>query len=197
MSRTVKVVGIGGSARPGSTAEKALRLALAEAERLGARVSLVAGADLVMPLYDPSGGAGSPQAERLLAEVTDADGLILASPAYHGTVSGLVKNALDHVEELREADRPYFSGRAVGVLAVGMGWQGAVNTLTALRGVVHALRGWPTPLGVAVNTEVIGFGSDGTCTDPRVAGQLAAMAGQVVDFARQSAAAREFAATTA
>ncbi|MDI5964890.1 NAD(P)H-dependent oxidoreductase [Streptomyces sp. SL13] len=196
MARTVKVVGIGGSARPGSTAERALRITLAEAERLGAHVSLISGADLAMPLYDPREGANSPQAQRLLAEVAAADGLVLASPAYHGTVSGLVKNALDHVEELRGGDHPYFTGRAVGCLAVGMGWQGAVNTLTALRGVVHALRGWPTPLGVAVNTESTGFGPDGTCTDDRVTAQLAAMAGQVVDFAHRSPAARELTPVT-
>ncbi len=187
MSGMVKVVGIGGSARPGSTAEKALRITLAEADRLGAHVSVISGADLAMPLYDPREGASSPQAVRMLAEVADADGIVLASPAYHGTVSGLVKNALDHIEELNDGDRPYFTGRAVGCLAVGMGWQGAVNTLGALRGVVHALRGWPTPLGVAVNTETVAFTPDGSCSDPRVTSQLTAMAAQIVAFAEQSA----------
>src|SRR5204863_6434613 len=33
-------------------------------------------------------------------------------------------------------------GRPVGSVATGAGWQGAVNTLTALRNIVHALRGW-------------------------------------------------------
>jgi FMN reductase len=183
MQQAVKVVGIGGSSRPGSTAELGLRVALAEAARLGAEVSLVSGAELVMPLYDPRVASCPPQARRLLAEVASADGVLLASPAYHGTVSGLLKNALDYTEELRDDARPYLSGRAVACLSVGMGWQGAVTTLAALRDVVHALRGWTTPLGVALNSATAGFGADGECDAPHIQQQLTAMAGQVVEFA--------------
>lgn len=184
MRQPVTVVGIGGSPRPGSTAERALRAVLAEAERLGARTTLIAGNELMMPLYDPREPVRSPQALRLVSEVAAADGLVLASPAYHGSVSGLVKNALDHVEELREDPRPYFTGRAVGCLAVGEGWQGAVSTLSGLRDVVCALRGWPTPLGVALNSAEAGFRSDGRCTDARIQAKLETVAGQLVEFAR-------------
>ena len=187
VQQTVKVVGIGGSPRPDSTAERALRVVLAAAERHGAQVSLIGGAELVMPLYDPRTEIRSPRALRLVSEIAGADGLVLASPAYHGSVSGLVKNALDHVEELRDDARPYFSGRAVGSLAVAQGWQGGVSTLAALRDVTHALRGWPTPLGVVVNSATAGFGPDGNCSDPHVQGQLETMAAQVVDFARMYA----------
>ncbi|MEU7387540.1 NADPH-dependent FMN reductase [Streptomyces tanashiensis] len=191
MQQTVKVVGIGGSPRPDSTAERALRVVLAEAERHGAEVSLIGGAELVMPLYDPRDELRSARALRLVSEIAAADGLVLASPAYHGSISGLVKNALDHVEELRDDARPYFSGRAVGSLAVAQGWQGGVSTLAALRDVTHALRGWPTPLGVVVNTATTGFGPDGACTDPHVRRQLETMATQVVDFARMTRLASE------
>lgn len=190
MQQTVKVVGIGGSPRPHSTAEQALRAALSEAARMGAEVSLIGGADLVLPLYDPREAVGSPQALRLVSEVASADGVILASPAYHGTISGLVKNALDYMEELREDERPYFSERAVGCLSVAQGWQGAVSTLAALRGVTHALRGWPTPLGVALNGAAVGFTEDGQCDDPHIQSQLTAMAAQVVEFARSRKQAR-------
>ncbi len=189
MQQTVNVVGIGGSSRPGSTAEQALRVVLDEAERRGATVTLIGGPELAMPLYDPREGAATPQARRLLSAIAGADGLVLASPAYHGTVSGLVKNALDHVEELRGDARPYFSGRAVGCVSVAKGWQGAVSTLAALRDVTHALRGWPTPLGVAVNTSVAGFSPAGRCQDPHVQGQLEAMGSQVVEFAMMRALA--------
>ncbi|MFC4608485.1 NADPH-dependent FMN reductase [Streptomyces maoxianensis] len=184
MPQTVKVVGVGGSLRPGSTAEQALRVVLTAAERLGAEVRLIGGAELMMPLYDPSREVVAPPARRLVAELAAADGVVLATPAYHGSVSGLVKNALDHVEELRDDVRPYLSGRAVGCLAVAHGWQGAVSALAALRDVTHALRGWPTPLGAAVNTATTEFGPGGVCTDPRVQGQLETIAAQVVEFAR-------------
>ncbi|WP_405977505.1 NADPH-dependent FMN reductase [Streptomyces sp. NBC_00158] len=183
----MRIVGIGGSTRPGSTAERALRAVLAEAERLGARVSLLAGPDLVMPSYDPGGAPLTPAARRLVAEAARADGVVLASPAYHGGISGLVKNALDHLEELRDDPRPYLSGRAVGCLAVGQGHQGAVVTLGALRAVTHALRGWPTPLGVALDSSRTALGPAGRCEDAHVEGQLRGVAEQVVDFARMSA----------
>ncbi|GLV79772.1 MULTISPECIES: NADPH-dependent FMN reductase [Streptomyces] len=186
VQRPVNVLGIGGSTRPGSTAELALRATLAAAERLGAKGTVIGGAELVMPLYDPAERDLSRPARRLLEAVAEADALVIASPAYHGSTSGLLKNALDHIEELRTDERPYLSGRAVGCLTVAQGWQSGVATLGALRTITHALRGWPTPLGVVVNTSATGFTEDGHCADPRVREQMETMARQVVEFARMS-----------
>lgn len=183
MRQPMRVVGIGGSPRPGSAAENALRVALAEAERLGAEVELFGGERLLMPLYDPRGGHRSAQARRLIGAVAGADGVLLATPAYHGGISGLVKNGIDYLEELREDVRPYLSGRAVGCVAVSDGRQGAVTALGTLRGVAHALRGWPTPLGVALDDVSSCFGPDGACVDARSRGQLMTLAAQVVEFA--------------
>jgi FMN reductase len=114
-----------------------------------------------------------------------ADGIILGSPGYHGSISGLVKNALDYAEDLRTDVRPYFSGRAVGCIATAGGWLGAVNTLGALRDIVHALRGWPTPLGAAINSAEKVFDEAGACQVPRVAQMLELIAGEVLSFVRQ------------
>jgi FMN reductase len=54
-----------------------------------------------------------------------------------------------------------------------------------LRSVVHALRGWPTPLGVAVNTELAIWGPDRELADRAVVAQIEIMVGQVVDFAHR------------
>ncbi|MFF0967330.1 NADPH-dependent FMN reductase [Streptomyces sp. NPDC003703] len=185
-----RIVGLGGSPRPGSSAEQALRCVLEEARRLGADTRLIAGADLAVPLFDPTARIRPPGVFRLLSEVAEADGVVLASPAYHGSLSGLVKNALDYLEELRDEPRPYLSGRAVGCVAVGQGWQGAMTTLGALRDVVHALRGWPTPLGVAVNTAEGAFDADGALVDPGLRDRLHLMAAEVVGFARRARAPR-------
>ncbi|MER6916113.1 NADPH-dependent FMN reductase [Streptomyces sp. NPDC000594] len=184
--RPISIVGIGGSTRPGSTAELALRATLAAAARLGARTTVIGGAELIMPLYDPGERPRDRcrPARRLLDAVAEADGVVIASPAYHGSTSGLIKNALDHIEELRTDRRPYLTGRAVGCLAVSQGWQSGVATLGTLRTITHALRGWPTPLGVVVNTSAVGFTEDGSCTDPHVREQMETMARQVVEFAR-------------
>lgn len=51
---TVSVVGIGGSLRTDSQSERALRIALEGAERAGAKTTVITGADLVLPFYDPA-----------------------------------------------------------------------------------------------------------------------------------------------
>jgi FMN reductase len=84
--------------------------------------------------------------------------------------------------------RPYFDGRAVGCIAVASGWQASVTTLTALRSIVHALRGWPTPVGVALNSTVKLFDDDGNCLDENGKEQLELMGQQVFQFARMQMA---------
>lgn len=164
--------------------ERALQVCLNAAKDLRADVRLINGAELTMPLYTARTEVIHQHATTLIREVADSDAVVVASPAYHGTVSGLVKNALDHLEELREDSRPYLSGRAVGCIAVGQGWQGAVSTLSTLRDITHALRGWPTPIGVAVSSRTTMFGHDGQCDDTHVQDQLTLMAQQMVEFAR-------------
>jgi FMN reductase len=179
---TVHVVGIGGSIRADSQSERALRIALAGAEAAGAKTTMFSGTQLLLPFYDPSLPDRPAEALRMVEELRSADGVLLVSPGYHGTVSGLVKNALDYVEDLREDEAPYLDGRAVGCVAAAFGWQAAVTTLTALRSIVHALRGWPTPLGAAINSAQVTFDETG-CSDPKVEDILRTIGQQVVDFA--------------
>lgn len=180
---TVTVVGIGGSIRADSQSERALRIALEGARNAGASTFAVTGEDLVLPFYDPALTERTDAAKRLVEALRGADGVVLVSPGYHGTVSGLVKNALDYVEDLREDSRPYLDGRAIGCVATAQGWQAAVTTLTALRSIVHALRGWPTPLGAALNSAQVEFDTAGGCSDASVVDSLRTIGHQVVDFA--------------
>lgn len=182
---TVTVVGVGGSVRPDSQSERVLHAALEGAREAGAKVRAITGADLVLPFYDPHMTERTPQAAELVEALRAADGVLIASPGYHGTVSGLVKNALDYVEDLRGDDRPYLDGRAVGCIGVAYGWQASVTTLQALRSVAHALRGWPTPLGGAVNSAETRFGPGGACEDEKVAATLRTIGRQVVEFTEQ------------
>jgi FMN reductase len=123
----------------------------------------------------------------------------LVSPGYHGTVSGLVKNALDYVEDLRADPRPYLDGRAVGCVAMALGWQATVTTLTALRSIVHALRGWPTPLGAALNSTEMSFDDHGVPSDLAVGRTLGTIGEQVVQFAldHRAGSARNYRAGSA
>lgn len=188
-ARKPYIIGIGGTTRTNSSTEKALMVALRKAESLGAEVRLFGAEALDLPMYEPENPERSPAAVHFVNEVRKADGILLASPGYHCGISGLVKNALDYVEDLSKDPSPYFRGRAVGIIATGAGWQGAVLTLSALRNVVHALRGWPTPLGVPMSTRESPFDADGECTLPQLKDQLETLATEVVDFALHRGAA--------
>jgi FMN reductase len=191
MSRQARgpvVLGFGGALRRGSSTERALLAALEQAERAGAVTELIAAHDLELPLYAPERPERPPAAVRFLEAVRRADGLITASPGYHGGPSGLIKNALDYLEDLRDDARPYLHGRAVGCIACASGWRAAETTLTALRTNVHALRGWPTPLGAAINSAGAVF--DGTTVvELTVSKQLTEVGRQVTDFALRHARA--------
>ncbi len=182
------IVGLGGTVRPGSSSETALVRALATAEAAGARTELFGGAFLAgLPIYNPHGPAAGAEQARFLAAVSAADGVIVASPGYHGSISGAVKNALDTLEALRDDPRPYFDGRAVGCIVSAGGGQAAGSTLATLRAIVHALRGWPTPFGATLGAAGL-FDDAGAFTDPHDAWQVETVARQVVDFASRWAA---------
>ncbi len=177
------VVGLGGSMRADSQSERALSVVLQGAQGAGAETVAITGVDLILPFYDPAVFERDEVAHRLVHALRQADGVVLVSPGYHGTVSGLVKNALDYVEDLRDDPRPYLDGRAVGCVAMARGWQATVTTLTALRSIVHALRGWPTPLGAALNATEVSFDDRGVASDPAVDRTLRTIGEQVVQFA--------------
>jgi FMN reductase len=177
------IVGLGGTTRPGSSSERALLLALAHARAMGCRTQDFGGLSLPTEVFDPTRGERSPAARALVAALREADGVLIATPAYHGGVSGLVKNALDFTEDLREDPRPYLSQRAVGCIVCADGPQALGATLGALRAIVHALRGWPTPYGATLSTTARPFDDDGHA-DPATQLALETVAAEVVGFAR-------------
>jgi FMN reductase len=181
------IIGIGGTTRPNSSSEVAMRISLSAAAQVGAEVMALSGVDCQLPMYAPEVPMRTPAARALVQLVARCDGIILSSPSYHGSLSGMLKNALDYVEDLREDARPYFEGRAVGCIVCAAGWQGVGTTLTALRSIVHALRGWPTPLGVGINSQTKPFGPQGECLDASLRSQLALLGQQVVQFALDKA----------
>jgi FMN reductase len=184
----LRIVGIGGTLRPRSSSGCALLFCLDHAKAQGATVTAFTGADLVAPLYDPGVGEVPDGMGKMIAALRAADGIILASPGYHGGISGAIKNALDYTEEMAGDPRAYFDGLAVGCIATAAGWQATGATLTALRGIVHALRGWPTPLGVMLNSSEPLFDETGGCIAEQTRTSLAAMTDQVIGFARMRSA---------
>jgi FMN reductase len=174
------IVGLGGTARASSSSERVLKLVLDAAGRHGARTRLFGGRDLDLPMYNPESEARDPRAVALVDALRDCDAVVVASPGYHGAVSGLVKNALDYVEDLRSDERTYLDQRAFGCVSCAYGWQAAVATLTQLRTIGHALRAWPTPLGLAVNSAELVWDAQGLPADGALTAQIDTLAEQLL-----------------
>ncbi len=182
MSKAPFIVGFGGTTRPRSTSEKLVAAVLEEARVLGARTELFGGEALAaLPHYAPEYPGRTPEQTALLEAIRQADGIVIGTPAYHGGVSALVKNAIDLLADLQDDERVFLDGRPVGIVVAAGGWQGAGVTLSAMRDIVHALRGWPTPVGVAATSSSV-FDAEGRITDSAVAKAVAAQAQQLTGF---------------
>jgi FMN reductase len=183
------IVGIGGGWRDGSTTEQALRVVLDAVARMGLETHCFAGEALAaFPIYRPGTPLPAVAAD-YLAAVRRAQGIVIATPGYHGGISGMVKNALDMLEETSGDTCPYLEGRAVGCVVTGFGWQTCGTTLASVRSIVHALRGWPTPMGAALNVSTNPFDGAGGGRDRKALAQLETVAHQVATFARSGIAA--------
>lgn len=173
-----RVVLLSGSLNENSLTDRIASWCADRAADAGADVEVYTGQRLDFPLYSPS-RALPPRTLGYLESLERADGVVLLSPAYHGTVSGVLKNAVDYLNELLDRAVPLLDGRAVGCVSVSLGEQGAGTTLNTLRTMAHALRGWPTPLGVALPRSRSELDPDGKPLDPAALAQLEAMLGQV------------------
>ena len=74
----------------------------------------------------------------------------------------------------------YLDNTPWGCISCAYGWQAAVGTLGQLRVIGHALRAWPTPLGVAINSADPVWDEAGELVDGTVRGQLDMLATQLL-----------------
>jgi NAD(P)H-dependent FMN reductase len=173
-SVAIRVVGLAGSLRSGSV-QYALRGA-AEKRALTGELDL---ATYGLPFFGREGENDNARAvERFRADLRAADGIILGSPELHGSVSGVLKNALD----LASAEE--FGGKMVGLLAVAGGRMGATDTLSHLRTIGRSLHAWVVPLQASIGDSGKAFDSNGEPADPELAERLKAIGSQVAHFAR-------------
>lgn len=177
------IVGIGGTTRTGSTSELALRTTLQYAETLGCDTHIFAGLDLPFEMFDPTKNSRNVVAKNMIDALRLADGIVIASPAYHGSISGLIKNAIDYTEDMRNDDRPYFMNRAVGLIVCADGAQAMGATLAGMRAMVHALRGWPTPYAATINSTIKPFGVNGQSPTPETLSACQLVAKELVQMA--------------
>jgi FMN reductase len=183
--RRLKVVGIGGTLRAGSASLGALGRALAAAGEAGAETELLDLRELNLPMYEPGLPLDEfgPGAERLVDALRGADAILISTAAYHGTLAGVTKNALDFAQFLSGGENPYFDGKVVGLISTAGGEQAGANATGALVHVVHALRGVVAPLMVSIPKAWQRTDDSGAVTDELYGRRLDSLGGLVVDLA--------------
>jgi FMN reductase len=183
MVKSVRVIGVGGSLRAGSTSRSALRAALDGTLGAGAEPGLIGVRELDLPMYTPERPVPAP-ARRFAEAVYACDALIWSTPTYHGSVSGSFKNALDWLILLAGRDPPYLTNKPVGLVAAAGGIQG-LQAVTSLDFIARALRAWSVPLVMPVAHAGPSFDQEGRLVDEMIGTQLRELGAEVVRAARQ------------
>ncbi|HEY9846192.1 MAG TPA: NADPH-dependent FMN reductase [Candidatus Caenarcaniphilales bacterium] len=175
----VRIVGIAGSLRPNSHTHQALNLAIQRVAAIGATVELLDLRTMKLPFcHGGDSYPGYPDVERLQEAVKQADGLILATPEYHGSVSGVLKNALDLMSF------EHLSDKVVGLISV-LGGQPNSNALNDLRVIIRWVHGWVIPEQIAVGQAWKAFSPDGKIADEKLAHRFDQFAQSLVENTRK------------
>jgi FMN reductase len=177
----ISVVAISGSLRRDSITFFAVRNALEACAAAGARTEMI---DLRSPEWmlpfcdarDEEEQAHEPVVARLRERVGGACALILGSPEYHGSVSGVLKNALD----LMSSEQ--FKGKMVGLVSVAGGAHGA-GSLSHLRLIMRAVHAWVVPQQVMVPYAGKAFDAAGKPNDPKLLKRFQELGAEVVKYA--------------
>ena len=175
----VRVVGVAGSLRTTSATLMAVRYALVGAEECGAQVEVLDLAAYDLPFLGREQERTAVMAvERFLTDLRGADGIILGSPEIHGSISGVLKNALDLT------NRELFEGQMLGIIGVAGGRMGASETLNQLRTIGRSLHAWVVPTQVSIAAVDEAFDSRGEPADQEIGERLKLVGRQVAHFAR-------------
>lgn len=181
-SDPIRILGIGGTTSAKSWSLVPLQEALRKTELHGCETSLATVYDLNLPLLHTEWRLEDypPTLNWLLNEVRRADGIIICSPTYHGTVSGAIKNVLDLLIFLRKDNPPYFGGKPVGLMAYG--GMTAMGVLQALTNSVRGLKGISLPTYVAVPEDTVNRDTV-RIKSPKIDERIDLMVEELVSFA--------------
>lgn len=178
MNPELKIIGLSGSLREGSHTRQALAVALRGAAELGAHTRLLDLNDYALPFCTGKMGDNAPTGvKQLRAEVQAAHGVLLGTPEYHGSYSGVLKNALD----LLGFDE--FEGKVVGLVSVSGGALGGLQALNDLQVVLRALHAWVVPEFAALPRARMLFTAEGQLQHSESEARLLKVGRQVARFA--------------
>lgn len=173
--RDIRIVAVLGTVRPGSYTSKALALVTDELRRQeGVTVDVVDPAKLDLPL---PGGGPSKDAERMRELMSNATGVILSTPEYHGGYSATIKLVIENL-----GFPSVLSGKPVALLGVAAGQIGAIKSLESLRSVCSHVGAivLPGPVSIARVREV--FAEDGTVQDGKIEARIRSVAANLIGY---------------
>ena len=157
----LKLLGVSGSLREKSTSLRAMSLLLDAARQYGAEPRILDLRVANLPMYNPD-AEPDPQVAKCLADVAWADAYVLASPDYHGSMSGAMKNFLDyHWSE--------FAGKLFAYLCASH--ERGITVMEGMRLAVRQCYGWSLPYNVAVHSQE-DFDDVGVIKNPKTLSRL-------------------------
>lgn len=180
----IRILGIGGTTSERSWSLVPLDIALDKAEAAGADVVRATIYDLDLPMFrtDWKLEQYPPTLPWLLDQIRQADGLIICSPTYHGTMSGAIKNLLDALIFLGWDKPAYLGGKPVALMAYG--GMTSMGVLSGLTQVVRGLKGIAIPTHIAVPERAVDRETV-TITDERVLSRMDEMIAELLRFSSQ------------
>jgi len=166
------LLGVSGSLREKSRTALALRLLLGFAEEHGAEIRMLDLRAIELPLYRPDHAGGSAAELRLGTDMQWASAVVLASPDYHGSMSGTMKNFLDYNWE-------ECAGKVFGYVCSSH--EKGLTVMDQMRTVVRQCYGWSMPYGVSFDGRT-DFDSEGALKNAKVETRLRMMARDLVIY---------------
>ena len=179
-NRQIRIAMIQGSVREGNYTSKAAAIVADElAKQSGVAVDVIDPTGMQLPL--PGTGIDSPEAEDMQRTVSEAVGVVLATPEYHGSYSSVMKLVIENM-----GFPSALSGKPVALLGVAAGQIGAIKALEHLRSVCSHVGGivLPGPVSVAKVQDV--FDEDGNCLDSSVEETIRGLATHLTDYICES-----------
>lgn len=173
----IRIVLILGSVRTDNFTAKAAALVLDELRRENVRVEVLNPAELVLPPPGLDGDAEGPK--KLRKAVSDATGVVLATPEYHGSFSSVIKLVIENL-----GFPSMLAGKPVALLGVAAGRIGAIKSLEHLRAVCSHVGALVLPSLVSVANVQGLFDEQGRCLDPAVERQVRSVATNLLGYIR-------------
>jgi chromate reductase len=165
-----KVLAFAGSTRTESFNKKLVKIAMRGAEEAGAQVTFVDLRDLPMPLYDgdleESDGLPT-NAHKFKDLLLSHQGLLIASPEYNSSISGVLKNAIDWASRPVEGEAPLacFTGKVCALMSASPGGLGGLRGLVVVRMLLGNIGVTVLPDQEAVGKAFSAFAPDGSLQD--------------------------------